>query len=402
MKKIIKLSALAAALLLIFTNAALAANNTVSISGWGASFWAAPDGSPELSSGKTGVEIIMDPDIVAEGQAALHVFAERDMDNLNAQAAQNISALEAGKTYRLTGKFNAPRTSWRFRLMFGNQELVQIGNIVEELNTWCDVDYTFQYVEFTSKEFRIQACGGGDIYADALSLKEVLYDADGETIIGYGEELLVNGDFEDDLDLTPPGEITDLQARNMDSQVELTWTNPYDRDFVKTEIYDVTDGGKTLLGSTADETFLITGLENDAVYTILIQTVDGWNNHSEGVLIEVQPIPDPVKTEAPVFYINGTETESLAPGTLKAAVSFKNNSMPEDYSVELILVLLKDGALADINSAYTIVPQSDANGAYTEAAVELEVPDGTGYTAVLYIWDSMTGMESLIDCVEIE
>lgn len=395
-------AALAAAVLLAAGNMAFAASNTVSISGWGASFWAAPDGSPELVSGKTGVEITMNPDIVVEGLAALHVFAERNMDNLNAQAAQNISALEAGKTYRLTGKMNAPAKSWRYRLMFGNQELVQLGDIVEELNTWCDVDYTFQYKEFTSKEFRIQACGGGDVYADALSLKEVLFDADGETIVGYGEELLVNGDFEDDLDLTPPGEIRNPQVHNMDSRAEIRWENPYDKDFAKAELYDVTDGGSTLLGSSADGAFLLEGLENNQVYKVLIQTVDGWNNHSEGVLVEVQPIPDPVKHGVPVFYIDGAEAEALAPGMLKAAVSFKNNSMPEDYSAELILVLLHNGALADINSTYSIIPQSDANGAYTEAAVEMEIPEGDGYTAALYIWDSITGMEPLMECTTLE
>ena len=194
----------------------------IPIPGWLSSFCEIPEG---VEQGDLGVEIITDPEFVQSGEKALHVFGKQDLEYYNVQAVQNIAALEQGKTYRLTGKFWVSRNTWRVRLMFGGTSLEQLGNIVEELNTWCDVDYTIEY-NFSSKDFKIQVAGNGEVYADNLSLKEVLYDTDGETVIGYGEELLQNGDFEEDFPQPAEADFVNVAARNGANFIAVKTTAP--------------------------------------------------------------------------------------------------------------------------------------------------------------------------------
>ena len=377
-----------------------AANNPVELSGWGQSFWQAPDGAV-IDTDKTGIKVTTDKGVVADGNASLHLFIESQMDNLNLQAAQTVSALETGKTYILTGKFNVPSSSWRYRVMFGNESLVTIGEVVDKLGEWADLEYVFEFNK-TSKDFRIQSCGTGDMYADNVSLREVIYGEDGVTVTGYGEELLVNGDFEDNLDLKPPAEISNAAVTNMDQSAEIKWNNPLDKDFKFAYVYDITDGKEVLVCTTADGKYNVSGLRNGKIYTLLIRTADENGNRSEGVTVEVAPVASPVKHEMPEFYINDIGVNSLASGTLKAQMRFKNNSMPEDYSAELILVLLKDGELCDMASGYAIISPTAEDAPYTSISVELEVPEGEGYSAALYVWDSLTGMEAIEDAVTLE
>lgn len=372
-----------------------AANNSVEISGWGQSFWQSPDGV-SIDTKKTGIKITTNPEYVAEGLASLHIFIDEQMDNLNIQAAQSIPELEAGKTYIVTGKFNVPSNSWRYRLMFGNETLVNIGDIVDSFGEWSDAEYIFKY-DKSSTEFRIQSCGTGDLYADDISIREVIYEEDGTTVSGYGEELLTNGDFEDDLDLTPPAEISGVEVENQDKSARIKWQNPQDKDFEKVCIYDITEGIEELVYTTADTEFYVTGLENAKEYLYIIKTSDQSGNLSEGVQVIVLPVADAQKYEKPVFYINDIITQSLSPGRLKAQMLFKNNSMPEDYSAELILVILKDGAIYDIKTEYAIIPPSPEDDPYTKIEVEVNVPDEEGISAQLYIWDSITGMEAMED-----
>lgn len=398
MKKYI--TAAAACILCLMCNINVFALNTpVTISGWSGSFWQCPDNDPTLTPGKTGVRITTDPEIVQEGRGALHIFVEKTADNLNAQAVQSIGELEVGKTYRLTGLFNIPSTSARYRIAFGNTTLTVLGDVVEP-QTWSEMDYVFRY-DASSKDLRIQASGGGDIYADALSLKEVIYGEDGVTIEDYGEELLVNGDFESDLDFTPPGEIREYTVVNMDTKALISWTNPMDNDFKSVQIYDITYGEKNYICETSEEEYVISGLENNIKYLFLLQTVDDWNNYSDGTIIEVNPVPDAAKFSEAVFSVNGEAVDKLKPGTLNVQLAAKNNSMPEDYSVELIVLLKKDGAMVDINSEYYIIPYTDFRDPYTNMNVEIYVPEGEGYRAELYVWDSFTGMEALMDPIVI-
>ena len=271
-------------------------NNSAPIPGWLESFYQTPnnDTFDTLTPGKTGVEIVEDPEIVQSGKKALHVFAEVNMDNLNAQAVQRIDALETGKKYRLTGKFLTPSTSWRFRLIFGNGEILAqplssiTGGVV---GAWADVDYTFEYT-FSSKEFKIQAAGGGDIYADNLSLKEVLYDTDGETVIGYGEELLQNGDFEESSPQPAEADFVNVAARNGANFIAVKTTEP------EAAIYAVgSDGALTALELEpvlSNPTYNLnvyahTGLTNDTEYSYVVKTVNEYGEESDGITVSGTP-----------------------------------------------------------------------------------------------------------------
>lgn len=390
MKRIFSIFALMLAVMLPGAQA-YAAKTEVDIPGWSMSFIGYPD-SVQIDWSKTGIKLTRDPELTADGLASLHLFIENQMDNLNLQASQNVAAMEPGKSYRLTGKFKVPANGWRFRIMFGNTQVVTLGELVSGLNEWSEVEYVFAY-NYPSTEFRIQSCGTGSLYADNVALQEVLYDENGE-VSGYGKNLLANGDFEADLDLTPPKEVSGLAVENGDTKAVITWKNPDDTDFAGVEIYDITDGIEPeRLDITSAEEYTAAGLENDKFYTYLLQTVDNDGNRSQGVTVELAPIADAFKYTEPVFYLNDKETQSLGVGRLRAKMNFTNNRMSEDYSAELILVLEKDGALYDIQSGFATIPTSQSN---TEVEVEIDVPEDA-LTAYLYVWDSISGMAALKD-----
>lgn len=243
-----------------------AISNPVSITGWGLSFYQTPDNTSGLTPGATGVQIITDPAMVPSGKGALHVFCEKNLDYLNAQAVQNISALESGKRYRLTGKFWTQSTSWRFRLLFGNTSFVEpLSNITNGVTgQWVDVDYIFTF-SYSSKDFKIQANGGGSVYADDLSIKEVIYDTDGETIVGYGPELLQNGDFEADFVQPDEADFVNVASRNGANYIAVKTGYP------NTAIYAVSqDGSQTPLS-------LAVVLEN-ANYNLKVYAHEGLTN----------------------------------------------------------------------------------------------------------------------------
>ncbi|HIU49143.1 MAG TPA: hypothetical protein IAB04_07235 [Candidatus Avimonoglobus intestinipullorum] len=265
---------------------------TTPLPGWPASFCEIPEG---VEQGDLGVEIITDPEFVQSGEKALHVFGKQDLDGYNVQAVQNIAALEQGKTYRLTGKFWVSRNTWRVRLVFGNKKLEQLGNIVGELNTWCDAEYTFEYdaAKFeNSKDFKIQVAGNGEVYADNLSLKEVLYDTDGETVIGYGEELLQNGDFEESSPQPAEADFVNVAARNGANFIAVKTTAP------ETAIYAV--GSDGILSALELEPVLSnptynlnvyahTGLTNDTEYSYVVKTVNEYGEESDGITVSGTP-----------------------------------------------------------------------------------------------------------------
>ena len=372
---------------------------SIDIPGWSESYSQIPNDN--IDHNKNGIRVTTDKNIVEEGNGALHIFIEQQMDGLNYQAVQNVPALENGKKYILTGKFSVPANNSRFRIRFGSENLVNIGAVVDTLGEWADFMYEFEF-NFSNKMFTIQGWGTGDLCADNLSIREILYEEDGVTVSGYGDELLVNGNFEDNLDLTPPADVTDVSVQNIDSGAIIKWTNPQDTDFKSVYVYSVAEDVETFLISVTENEHTLSNLTNNETYNLIIKTVDNTGNISGGVAVVLQPIADAVKYTSPVFYVNDVVTENISQGTLKASMQFKNNRMPEDYSVELVLVLLKDGALYDIQSSYAIVSPTDENKPYTELSVETNVPEGNGYSAELYVWDSITGMEALTDFIILE
>ena len=280
MKKILICLSMIAVLLM--PAAATAQKVEMPITGWEQSFWQYADNTG-LSENGTGVNATNDKDWVQSGNGALHVWCEVSRSNLNAQAVQQVSQLKTGKEYRLTGKMYISSSSWGFGLYIGDTRLTMLRNIVQ-YGEWSDLDYIFTY-NTTSKDFKIQVAQAGHLYADDLSLKEVIRDGE-NNITGYGEELLKNGGFEDDF--VPPADVTDVRAEAYSQAVELFWRNPLDDRLDKIVVMQ---DEKVMAEVDATQTgVIIDGLENGIEYTFVIKTKSKSQVMSEGVSISVMPV----------------------------------------------------------------------------------------------------------------
>ena len=265
-----------------------AAKYPVALTGWTASFYNTPDTG--WTEGETGVELTTDPALVAHGKASLHLFCEKNLGNLYARAVQNVSGLASGKTYRLTGKVNASGTGWRYCLKFGSAALANIGDLNGgKINEWTDIKHDFEFT-YDSKELTIHLEAGGDIYADNLSLREII-SGEGETAV-LGPELLTNGDFE--MDFAAPEEAAFVQTAPANG---VNYLN------VKTDlgvkIYQKTDSGEQLLelGDPVYEktnynlkVYQHSGLINGQEYRYIVRTVGVNGKESEGTAVSATPL----------------------------------------------------------------------------------------------------------------
>lgn len=251
------------------------------ITGWQSSFWNRPEESG-IGEQDGGVEITTDTEWVSDGKGALHVWVKTSAPNFYAQASQNIE-FEKGASYRLTGKIYLTSTSWGFGLYIGSQRLSMLRDLIPTAKEWADLDYTFTY-QGDSKDFKLQVAQAGDLYADNLSLKKILYNQDKE-VIGYGEELLKNGDFEDDY--KPAGEVTELTAEAADAGAILYWKNPNDGRLKNIVILVGENVIKTVDGTR--QSAEIDGLENGVTYTLTVKTQTESGVLSEGRKVTVTP-----------------------------------------------------------------------------------------------------------------
>jgi hypothetical protein len=95
-------------------------------------------------------------------------------------------------------------------------------------------------------------------------------------------------------DVTPPAEVTNLQATPANSSVTLTWVDPTDADYDHAEITftpTVTGITQPVTVSKGTRTKVISGLINSVVYTFTVKTVDNSGNKSIGTIIQATPIP---------------------------------------------------------------------------------------------------------------
>lgn len=394
--KINKILIAAAVCIALSIPAAWAKSVNVNISQWSVT---CQYNEKDTEEGYVAAEIIRDDPRVPDGRAALYTKCGNYKDYTYVVASQNLTGLQTGEKYRLSAKIYSSTCSYNHVFRFGGNDLVNCSQLREQgqlrEGAWCDVSYEFVYT-YASNTFTIMNWNLGEFILDNLSIQQILYDEEGN-VSGYGEELVKNGGFEEDLDDTPCAEVSNVSVTNLDAAADLSWKNPTDSDFTECLIYDVTDGAETLLGRTSEESFHLTGLKNNCEYQIRIKTSDAWKNLSEGTVVKVAPVADAFKSHKPVFSIDGKETSSLSAGKLTVSAEYKNNRMTEDYSVELIAVLRKDGAAVDVNSAYAIIPKTEEDGAYRKLSVDLDIPQTDGYDVIVYIWDSMTGMTALDD-----
>lgn len=282
MKKTIQSLILAGAMLCL--PSVVSADKVASpISGWEQSFWQYAAGSTGLTEGGTGVEATGDAAWVQTGKGALHVWCEKSMANLNSQAVQTVSGLEEGKEYMLSGKLYISSSSWGFGLYLGDTRLTMLRNIVD-YGQWDDFEYTFEFTA-ASRDLKLQVAQIGDLYADDLSLKEVIRDAD-SSIIGYGDELLINGGFE--ADFAPASDVENLKADAYSNTAQLYWSAPDDARIDKIAVFNGTE-----LVEEIEPTYnsvIIDGLVNGTEYTFTVKTKTVKGVYSDGVSVSVTPV----------------------------------------------------------------------------------------------------------------
>lgn len=391
------LGAVAAACgMLMLCTQALADTHTPSraVTDWSCS-WVSPAGETNLTEGATGVGISLDEKY--GGEASLHLWLEKNLSNLYTQAQQSVG-IEEGHYYRLSGAVKLSGTSGGFKFRIGSTTVAAFRDLAEmTVDEWKEFEFIFKNSYANSVISVMIADTSGQMYIDNLSLTEVFYDETGENITGFGNDLIKNGDFESGLDLSAPGEISEISIKNIDSGANVSWKNPEDTDFSEVLIYSVTDGEEELFDRTADSGYEFRDLTNGRRYTFILKTADDLGNVSEGVTADIMPVVDAVKWKAPQFRIDGEETNEIRAGTLEVTAQVQNNSMPEDYSVELIVLLLCNNALADMASDYISVGSAAGSGDYTALTASVTVPEGAGYSAEVYIWDSLEGMEPLYE-----
>ena len=316
-------------------------NNSAPIPGWLESFYQTPnnDTFDTLTPGKTGVEIVEDPEIVQSGKKALHVFAEVTLDWLNAQAVQRIDALETGKSYRFTGKIYISNSSWGFGLYLGNTRLTMLRDVIDS-GSWVDIDYTFAFTG-TSKDFKLQVAQGGDLYADDLSLTEVLAD-------GSGPNLLQNGDFEEDFPKPAEADFVNVAARNGANFIAVKTTEP------EAAIYAVgSDGALSALelepvfSSTKYNlnVYAHTGLTNDTEYSYVVKTVNEYGEESDGITVSGIPsaaYDDYIKLNGWTYRHNGNSVDGIL-GSNFGTADIKNG-VGVDGSAALYLTNMTDSS----------------------------------------------------------
>lgn len=178
------------------------------VTGWTESFYNLPD-----KSRTAGIELLENVIDTPEGNHMLKIWAgpETNTAYLNANARQHIQNLDKEKTYVLTGwvKYNTNNT----KVSIGNATFVDTSTSVKSLQEaygsanngkWVQIKEVFKPTN-TTVELQFTCTGNRSIYLDDLAVREV------ETVDGVerlGENLLVNGGFEDDYAIYETGNHT--------------------------------------------------------------------------------------------------------------------------------------------------------------------------------------------------
>ena len=142
------------------------------------------------------------------------------------------------------------------------------------------------------------------------------------------------GAIEAQLDITPPAELSNVEALTSTHSVYLLWLNPSDLDFSFVRIYLNSQGSWEKIVEIFSEEFLVQGLLADTEYSFKLSAVDIFGNESEGVVISVKTLeetptnPDPMPqpdTTPPQDVLN----LSASPSTFSVTLLWDNPQDPD-------------------------------------------------------------------------
>lgn len=94
---------------------------------------------------------------------------------------------------------------------------------------------------------------------------------------------------EEDVDTTPPAQVSDLVAVASDEVVVLTWTEPTDPDLDLIEVTTSPGAGVTLSQAAGANGMTVSGMTNGTEYTFSVVTVDETGNKSLAAIISAVP-----------------------------------------------------------------------------------------------------------------
>lgn len=94
---------------------------------------------------------------------------------------------------------------------------------------------------------------------------------------------------EEEIDTTPPAQVSDLVAVAASEEVVLAWTEPTDPDLARIEVSYSPGSDVTLSQAAGSNGITVSGLTNGTVYTFSVVTVDETGNKSQAVDIAALP-----------------------------------------------------------------------------------------------------------------
>lgn len=231
----------------------------------------------------------------------------------------------------------------------------------------------------------------GDLWIDDMEVYEI-----DENFNVIGDNLVSDPDvagFEKDADASVPPPVKKASAEALSRSAVLKWTNPASSSVKNINIYEVIDGEyalRAVVPPTKSE-ITLTNLENDRQYTYVLRTVSKFDVESEPVEVTVEPKTP--ETEILAVKLNGGQ-EKLRPGTNNFEVEVFNNFGAVPFDVELIVGLFKNDGREMVELASDPVTLNAGESDILTASIT--VPAQTdGYTAKVFIWNSLFGLDSL-------
>ena len=174
----------------------------------------------------------------------------------------------------------------------------------------------------------------------------------------------------DEMDVTPPAEISELNTIAGDCQVVLSWIDPLDDDFEKVEVL-YSPGNNMVEVPRGEQSLLVSGLINGVSYVFTLKTVDRNGNKSIGV--DSNPCmprandPNDHTPPAEVTQVNGSV------GNQQVVLTWLD---PSDEDFNLVEISWGDSQIEIGRGIQTVTIQNLNNG--TEYYFTLKTVDASG------------------------